>query len=544
MVEYKFDATTGEQVGAGTWDHILITLFGTEGQSETMELNNWGVDFITGTTGTYTVKTSASLGKLLLVKVEKDPKFLLPDDDWYCSKIVVTTPEREVLLFPCYQWLSNKEVVELRGGRAMKVFEDDHPLLIEHRKKELASKKNLFRWAVFKEGLPYHADFNATNVPAETRMSVSRMVQSKMSVVMGAAELNLKGMLDSEESWEKIDQLKQIFWNRNTKISEWVSEHWKEDDFYGSQFLNGINPNMIKRCSSLPPNLPVREEMVKAFLEEGSSLDNEIKKGNIFLYDQKILSGIPGRMYNGVSLQVSAGLCLLYLNPEKKLKPIAIQLQQQPSEENPIFLPSDSETDWLLAKMFIKQADILYHQAGCHFKDTHFLSESWYTSLIRNFPVIHPIYKFDYQAFIPNGAILLRKPPPTVKGQSSMKTILETLPNIGESVKIANLVYVLTKKYSDFVALGSYPEELFQDPEIQQMVREFQAHLSKLSEDINARNAQLEVPYEYLNPNRVENAITQKIGISFRTTCFSLTMKHVRRIYNIGHFIKLDNNIM
>ncbi|XP_061785003.2 hydroperoxide isomerase ALOXE3-like [Nerophis lumbriciformis] len=668
MAEYKLDVTTGELVGAGTWDHILITLFGTEGQSERMELNNWGVDFITGTTGTYTVKTSASLGKLLLVKVEKDPKFFLPDNDWYCSKIVVTTPEREVLLFPCYQWLSNKEVVELRGGRAMKVFEDEHPLLIEHRKKELASKKSLFRWAVMKEGLPYHADFNATNVPAETRMSVSRMLQSNMSVVMGAAELTLKGMLNSEENWDNIDQLKQIFWNRSTKISEWVSEHWKEDDFYGSQFLNGINPDVIKRCSSLPPNLPVREEMVKAFLEEGSSLDDEIKKGNIFLYDQKIMSGIPGRMYNGVSLQVPAGLCLLYLNPEKKLKPIAIQLQQQPSEENPIFLPSDSETDWLLAKIFIKQADILDHQASRHFKDTHFLSESWCTSFFRNFPVIHPIYKFlsphfrwilhinalgrkvlfgpggpfemsslgldgiyeamvrshaeltysklcirenivarglesipnfyyrddgfqlwdmihsfvkavvghfyrsdtevvkdselqgwvheiftqcflgkkssgcpesfqrveevvkfitmiiftvsaqhaainngqfDYQSFIPNGAFLLRKPPPTVKGQSSMKTILETLPNIGESVKIVTIVSVLTKKYSDFVALGSYPEERFQEPEIHQMVREFQAQLSKLSDAINARNAQLEVPYEYLNPNRVENAITQ-----------------------------------
>ncbi|XP_054617012.1 hydroperoxide isomerase ALOXE3-like [Dunckerocampus dactyliophorus] len=668
MAEYKLDVTTGDKAYSGTSDHIYITLFGTEGQSERVELDNWGVDFVTGTTGNYTVKTSAPLGKLLLVKVEKDPYFFFSDNEWYCSKIVVTTPEGEAILFPCHEWLADNEVVELRGGRAMKVFEDDHPLLIEHRKKELASKKSLFQWAIMKEGLPYYANFDVSNVPAEVRMPVSRVAQSKMLALGGAFELKLKGMLGSVENWENIDDMKQIFWNRKTKLSEYVSQHWKEDDFFGFQFLNGISPNMIKRCSTLPANFPVTEEMVKAFLEEGSTLDNEIQKGNIFLYDQKKMNGIPGRMYNGARLQASAGLCLFYLNPEKKLKPIAIQLQQQPSEQNPIFLPSDSETDWLLAKMFIKNADMMDHQANHHFKDTHFLSEVWVTSLIRNFPVIHPIYKFliphfrwilhinavarqilfgpggpfpvstlgldsiletmvrshaeltysklclpeniaarglesipnfyyrddglqlwdminsfvkavvghfyrsdsevvkdselqgwiyeiftrcflgnkssgfpesfqtveevvkfitmviftvsgqhsavnsgqfDYQSFIPNSSMLLRKPPPTVKGQSSMKTILETLPNVGESVKIASIVYVLSQKYYDFVNLGSYPEERFQEPEIQQMAKEFQAQLSKLTDIINARNAQLTVPYMYMNPGRVENGVTQ-----------------------------------
>lgn len=70
-------------------------------------------------TGIYTVKTSLSLGKLLLVKVEKDPFLLLPEDEWFCSKIVVTTPEGDIILFPCYRWISRGEVVELRGGRGL-----------------------------------------------------------------------------------------------------------------------------------------------------------------------------------------------------------------------------------------------------------------------------------------------------------------------------------------------------------------------------------------------------------------------------------------
>lgn len=49
MAEYKVQVTTGDMKYAGTMDHIYITLFGTEGQSERTELDNFGRDFGTGT---------------------------------------------------------------------------------------------------------------------------------------------------------------------------------------------------------------------------------------------------------------------------------------------------------------------------------------------------------------------------------------------------------------------------------------------------------------------------------------------------------------
>ncbi|XP_049612604.1 hydroperoxide isomerase ALOXE3-like isoform X2 [Syngnathus scovelli] len=618
------------------------------------------------TTGTYTIQTSSSLGKVLLVKVEKSQRFPFLESQWFCSKITVSTPEGESLLFPCHQWLSNNEVVELRGGKAMKAFEDEHPLLIEHRKNELASKKCFFRWTSINEKLPHHSDFTVSNVPADARMSISRFLESKKALYVGILEVMLKGMLTSEENWQSLEDIKRIFWTRKTQISDYVSEHWKEDDFYGAQFLNGVNPCSIKRCSELPSNFPVSEESVKPFLEDGSTLANEIKTGNIFLYDQKILSGIPGKLYHGEELQVPAPLCLLYVNPEKKLVPIAIQVHQEPSEKNPIFLPSDSETDWLLAKIFVKNANMITHQAISHLKNTHFLSEVWAMSLFRNISAIHPIHKlliphfrwtlhlntqgrefllgpsgtfatsaigvdgtlelmaraqdeltytslclpddigarglesipdfyyrddglkiwniihkfvqavvghyyrsnnevvqdselqawiqeiftryflgkkssgcpeafqnveevvkfitlviftvsaqhaavnngqFDYQMFIPNGSLLLRKPSPTTKGQTSMATILETLPNIGESVKTVVLLYVLSQDYSDSVPLGSYPEERFQEPEVKLMMMKFQADLSNLSNVIKARNAKLEVPYTNLDPSQLDSSI-------------------------------------
>lgn len=65
------------------------------------------------------MKISASLGELLLVKVEKDPYLVLSEDAWYCSKIVVTTPDEDVILFPCHRWIRRGDLVELRGGRGL-----------------------------------------------------------------------------------------------------------------------------------------------------------------------------------------------------------------------------------------------------------------------------------------------------------------------------------------------------------------------------------------------------------------------------------------
>lgn len=60
-------------------------------------------------------------------------------------------------------------------------------------------------------------------------------------------------------------------------LPEYVTEHWREDDFFGYQFMNAFNPNEIKKCSELPSNFPVTNEMVNQFLEKGSSLQKEME---------------------------------------------------------------------------------------------------------------------------------------------------------------------------------------------------------------------------------------------------------------------------
>lgn len=60
-------------------------------------------------------------------------------------------------------------------------------------------------------------------------------------------------------------------------IAEYVRQHWQEDEFFGYQFLNGLNPMVIEKCTKLPKNFSVTEDMVKSFLPSVSSLQKEME---------------------------------------------------------------------------------------------------------------------------------------------------------------------------------------------------------------------------------------------------------------------------
>lgn len=50
--------------------------------------------------GANSVTTLFSLGYLLLLKLENDPFHESPEKDWFCSEIVMKTPEEDEILFP------------------------------------------------------------------------------------------------------------------------------------------------------------------------------------------------------------------------------------------------------------------------------------------------------------------------------------------------------------------------------------------------------------------------------------------------------------
>ena len=78
-----------------------------------------------------------------------------------------------------------------------------------------------------------------------------------------------------------------------------------------------------------------------------------------------------------------------------KLHPpfLLLQLKQTPAEDNPIFYPTDSEYDWLTAKIFVRSADVIEHQINVYLLRNHMMAEVFAVSLLRNMPMVHPLHK-------------------------------------------------------------------------------------------------------------------------------------------------------
>ncbi|KAL3066805.1 hypothetical protein OYC64_016704 [Pagothenia borchgrevinki] len=248
-----------------------------------------------------------------------------------------------------------------------------------------------YQWHLYGEGMPYCMKAETIwSLPPEVRFSWTKEAELAYDLVTGLIKMKLWGLADSKENWTDLDYIKAILWTKNS-LSGRVQEHWKEDAFFGYQFLNGVNPMLIRRCSALPNNFPVTDEMV--FSGGPYTLVEEMKKGNIFLCDYKLLDGLTPNIIDGKQQYMAAPLVLLHKTPDDELMPLAIQLKQTPAGDNPIFLPTDSEYDWLMAKIFVRSADFNLHEINGHLLRTHLLAEVFTVSLMRNVPREHLLHK-------------------------------------------------------------------------------------------------------------------------------------------------------
>ncbi|TWW58711.1 Hydroperoxide isomerase ALOXE3 [Takifugu flavidus] len=381
MLSYDVTVSTADIVAATTFNNVFIKLVGEDGESERKWLVNFkgAAAFMKGMVSKFTVRCSESIGKLVLIELDKQGLPIFPEDSWFPSKVEVKSPEGDVYVFPIYYWIDDNQVHRFREGTALRVFEDTHPLGKHSRKRELKEREEDYRLMA------------PLSLPAEVRFSFTKTTEFFFTAAAGLTELQLKGLDDCEENWPDIDSIDRVFCCKKTEISEYVQDHWKEDSFFGYQFLNAVNPTMIRRCSVLPGNLPVTDEMV--FSGGQFRLEEEMQKGNIFLCDYKSLDGIKANTINGKQQYLMAPLVLLHKTPDDKLMPIAIQLKQIPAGDNPIFFPSDSEYDWLTAKIFVRSAEFSEHQLNAHLLRTHLLAEVFAVSLLRNVPMVHPLYK-------------------------------------------------------------------------------------------------------------------------------------------------------
>lgn len=479
-------------------------------------------------------------------------------------------------------------------------------------------------------------------------------------------EMGLKRVYTLLRSWNRLEDFDQIFWGQKSALAEKVHRRWQEDELFGYQFLNGANPMLLRRSTSLPSRLvlPPGTEELQAQLEK------ELKDGCLFEADFILLDGIPANVIRGEQQYLAAPLVMLRMDPSGKLLPMAIQIQPpNPSSPAPtLFLPSDPPLAWLLAKIWVRNSDFQLQELQFHLLNTHLVAEVIAVATMRCLPGLHPIFKLlvphirytmeintrsrtqlisdggifdqvvstgggghvqlltravaqltycslcppddlatrgllripsalyaqdalqlwevtaryvngmvhlfyqsddivrgdpelqawcreitevglchaqdrgfpvsfqsraqlchfltmcvftctsqhaainqgqlDWYGWVPNAPCTMRMPPPTSKDDVTMETIMGSLPDVQKSCLQMTITWHLGRLQPDMVPLGHHKEKYFSDPRTKAVLSQFQADLEILEKEITARNQQLDLPYEYLKPSRIENSIT------------------------------------
>uniref|UniRef100_A0A670Z745 Arachidonate epidermal lipoxygenase 3 n=1 Tax=Pseudonaja textilis TaxID=8673 RepID=A0A670Z745_PSETE len=375
---YKIRVATGNYLFGGTMDNISISLVGTHGETHKFQLDKFGKDFSPGKVEEFVVETQMELGDILLVRLHKEPYGFFPPTNWNCSFIEVETPEGQTHRFPCYQWILGYPTFELREGTAkIARLDANDPLLSEHRRYELLAKQETYRYKDYQPGWPKCLDADSVDhLHLSDQYSSIKSCSFRVLLKTAEIELKLKGLLNLKGSWKKLADIRRAFWFYRTPTSEYVSKHWDEDAFFGYQYLNGASPGIIQRCTEIPAKFPVTQEMVVESLGLETTLEKEVETDRQ-IGRQIIEKGVGG-----------------FLRTNRHLTSFfSFQLTQQPGPRSPIFLPTDSEWEWALAKFWVRNSTLYIHELLAHLLHTHLLVEVFLLATLRQLPKCHPVHK-------------------------------------------------------------------------------------------------------------------------------------------------------
>ncbi|XP_053188070.1 polyunsaturated fatty acid lipoxygenase ALOX15B [Scomber japonicus] len=421
--EFEVTVHTSPGPTCGTFSHLWLNLIGSQGETPPINVNEGDLHLLSGSSCRVRVRSDAPLGRLVLVRLRLEARTGFPDLDWHCNRVEVRPADgpteegqggEEVFL--CSRWLRSADGdVELHSGKLCLLKDETDEKLKQQRLQQLHHQQKLIRWSKHVDGAPLCVDLNSVS---ELGPNLS-YTHNSPAVNM----LYLKGFAGRAEAWKSFSELETFFihnGNQNSvaskkqpetvsqsvsqinsftsefcvfSLSEFIRAHWTDDWFFGHQCLNGCNPLLLRQTRLLPPHLSVTSDMLHPFLPEDSSLEAELQKGNMYLLDYEVLDGVTANEINGKQTYLCAPLCLLHLNQQGQLLPIAIQLQQKPGPENPVFLPSDPGCNWLLAKIWVHNADFQCHQLASHYLRTHMLGELCCVATLRQLPDQHPLHQ-------------------------------------------------------------------------------------------------------------------------------------------------------
>ncbi|MBW4644914.1 MAG: lipoxygenase [Goleter apudmare HA4340-LM2] len=174
-----------------------------------------------------------------------------------------------------------------------------------------------------------------------------------------------------------------------------IANTFQQDEVFAYMQVAGFNPFMIHRVTSLGDRFPVTDEHYQAVMGTEDSLTAAGQEGRLYLADYGILDGALNGTYPREQKYLYAPLALFALpqgtDPNRLLRPVAIQCGQTPGPDYPIITPKSSKYAWLFAKAIVQIADGNYHEPVSHLARTHLFVGSFILTTYRQLPASHPL---------------------------------------------------------------------------------------------------------------------------------------------------------